>query len=133
MGSAAGVALVPLARTGVVRGAHFALRGCDVAALVVAISSVLSCAAATSPAPTHVAFSCQSCRNSHLAASSLLAPRIAANRRTLVTHSPSTTAQCRLVHAPPRHWWSKGAEAEVAEAREGWRLLRAALTPARKP
>ena len=46
MSSAAGVALIPLTRAGAARGAHLtALRGCDVAALVVAIVSVLSCAA----------------------------------------------------------------------------------------
>jgi len=43
MSSAAGVALIPLTRAGAARGAHLtALRGCDVAALVVAIVSVLS-------------------------------------------------------------------------------------------
>jgi len=42
MTSAAGVALISLTRAGAARGAHLALRGCDVAALVVAIFSVLS-------------------------------------------------------------------------------------------
>ena len=45
MSSAAGVALISLTRAGAARGAHLAMRGCDVAALVVAIFSVLSCAA----------------------------------------------------------------------------------------
>ena len=47
MSSAAGVALIPLTRAGAARGCDVAakLRGCDVAALVVAIVSVLSCAA----------------------------------------------------------------------------------------
>ena len=36
MTSAAGVALISLTRAGAARGAHLALRGCDVAALVVA-------------------------------------------------------------------------------------------------
>lgn len=42
MSSAAGVALISLTRAGAARGAHLALRGCDVAALLVAIFSVLS-------------------------------------------------------------------------------------------
>ena len=65
MSSAAGVALISLTRAGAARGAHLAMRGCDVAALVVAIFSVLSCAAP----PPHL-LACSLSSVSHAASAS---------------------------------------------------------------
>ena len=91
MSSAAGVALISLTRAGAARGAHLAMRGCDVAALVVAIFSVLSCAAP----PPHL-LACSLSSVSHAASAS------ATSRHTPVTH-PSNAPQQRTPvarHAP---------------------------------
>ena len=101
MSSAAGVALIPLARAGVARGAHLALRGCDVAALVVAIFSVLSCATHPAPPP-------------HLPAHGLIAvnrsalplPACVLHRRepsTPATHPPPTTVHVVGARGAARH------------------------------
>ena len=125
MSSAAGVALISLTRAGAARGAHLAMRGCDVAALVVAIFSVLSCAAP----PPHL-LACSLSSVSHAASAS------ATSRHTPVTH-PSNAPQQRTpaTHpsSPPRSKVrARGAAPGTFVARPpGGRFLR--LTPAPNP